>query len=91
MEEYIYFEDKFTSQVAGAAFGLLGALASTKHIGIVLDTKTGMAMQLDDKTMQTLLKDHPDLLTKFEKSNKKRATKKVFVKALNKLLAAEKP
>lgn len=70
MGRYIYFEDQYSSKAATAALGLLGAAVSTKHTGIVLDTKTGITTVLTNKNMEMILKDYPELLEAYNKSKK---------------------
>ena len=70
MGRYIYFEDQYSSKAATAALGLLGAAVSTKHTGIVLDTKTGITTVLTNKNMESILKDYPELLEEYNRSKK---------------------
>ena len=58
---YLYFEDRWSSAAAGAAFGLVGALASMKTHGIVLDPMSGRIQLLTPELTATLATGHEDL------------------------------
>ena len=83
MGKYIYFEDKYANPAAGAAFGLLGAVASNTTKGIILDTTTGLVSILDHKTLFNLIKDHPDILETYNKSKGKLADRRKALLELN--------
>lgn len=58
---YAYFTIAKTNVAAGAAFGLAGAAASTKVLGVALDTRSGVVHVLDKLTLAALTEDHQDL------------------------------
>lgn len=80
---YIYFEDNFYSPVAAVAFGAIGAAASTKHRGIVLDTKSGLTKVLDDDNMRTILSSYPSLLSEYDRGNGKVESVRAIIIKLN--------
>jgi hypothetical protein len=82
---YIYFEDQYSSPEAAAAFGLIGAAASTRHTGIVLDTKTGIVTVLNNKNMENLLKDYPELLNEYKLGKRKIEDDQNMIARINKL------
>lgn len=82
---FIYFEDEIYSQGAGVAFGLLGAIASIKHTGIILDTKTGVTSILNTKTIKSLIEPHPELQKMYESSSKRLIAYRTIITKLNEL------
>lgn len=84
---FIYFEDKVSNTGATIAFGLIGALASAKTIGVVLDTETGLISELTRDYLAIILKEYPELRKMYNDSDKKLPVKKAIVKKLNGLLA----
>tara|TARA_B100000929_G_scaffold248496_1_gene207528 strand:- start:104 stop:1195 length:1092 start_codon:yes stop_codon:yes gene_type:complete len=82
---YIYFEDQYSSPQAAAAFGLIGAAASTKHTGIVLDTETGIVRVLNNKNMEDILKEYPELLNEYRQGKKKIEDDRNMIAKINKL------
>jgi len=86
---FIYFEDKVSNTGSTIAFGLIGALASTKTMGLVLDTQTGLISELTRDYLAIILKDYPELRQMYNDSNKELPIKRVIVKKLNGILAAE--
>ncbi len=58
---YIYFVDAWSSAAAGAAFGLIGAMASTRQHGVVLDPMSGQVYVLTPEIVTRLAEGHPDL------------------------------
>ena len=84
---YFYFEDKVSDTGATIAFGLIGALASNKTIGIVLNTQTGLVSELNRDYLAVALKDYPKLKKWYNKSGKQVADKKEVLKMLNEELA----
>lgn len=83
---YLVFVDKYARPAAGAAFGLLGAAASTKTRASVLDTSTGMFSECKEKVMINLLKEHQDLLDAYSKTLKNPADQIAVIQQLNDLL-----
>ncbi|MEM6318956.1 MAG: hypothetical protein AAF960_14885 [Bacteroidota bacterium] len=86
---YYYFEDRVSDTGAALAFGLIGALASNKTKGFVLNTKTGLVSELNRDYLAVALKDYPDLKKWYNKSGKTVADKKEVLRMLNDKLAAE--
>ncbi|MEM1119909.1 MAG: hypothetical protein AAGJ18_05635 [Bacteroidota bacterium] len=84
---YVYFEDRVSDTGAAIAFGLIGALASTKTIGVILDTKTGLISELTRDFLAIHLKDYPELRKMYNDSDKKLPTKRAIMKKLNEILA----
>ncbi|QYA25056.1 hypothetical protein G3I01_05875 [Gramella sp. MT6] len=82
---YIYFEDQYSSPSATAAFGLIGAAVSNRHTGIVLDTKTGITTVLNNKSMESLLKDYPELLNEYNRSKKTVEDDRKMIEKINNL------
>ena len=82
---YIYFEDQYSSPTATAAFGLIGAAVSNRHTGIVLDTKTGITTVLNNKNMENLLKDYPELLNEYNRSKKTIEDDRKMIEKINNL------
>ncbi|MEZ4885195.1 MAG: hypothetical protein R3E32_10750 [Chitinophagales bacterium] len=82
---FIYFEDQIYSPGAAIAFGLIGAAASTKHTGIVLDTQTGLTSIVNTKTIEALIESYPDLQKMYENSNKGIVAYRTIIEQLNKL------
>lgn len=80
---YFLFEDQVTDPVAGAAFGLLGSLASTSKNLYVFDTKSGLVRVLDTTLMKELLLPYPELMDKWKNSNGKRDVKKELIESIN--------
>lgn len=83
---YVYFEDQYANTTASAAFGVVGALASTKLRGIVLDMQTGIVTVLTDNKVENLLEQQPELLTEYNKGAKKIEDIRSTVKKLNEVL-----
>lgn len=69
---YIYLEDRFSDGDATIAFGLVGSLASSKRVSMIYDPLKNNLFYLNDKTLYNLIKDYPDILKKYIKSNRKR-------------------
>ena len=86
---YYYFEDKVSDTGAAVMFGLIGALASNKKVGFVLDTQTGMIYQLNRDFLARVLKNFPDLRKMYNESSKDLAARKAVLKKFNEVLAAE--
>ena len=86
---YIYLEDRYSDPMAGAAFGAIGAIASTKTRSILIDTATGQTIVLNKQRMRDLLTNHPDLLAEYEAGQKQVPEQRELVVKLNTLLAAE--
>lgn len=84
---YIYFEDRVSNSGAAIAFGLIGAIASTKTIGVILDTKTGLISELTRDFLAIHLKDYPELRKMYNDSDKKLPIKRAIMKKLNGILA----
>lgn len=82
---YIYFEDHYSSPAAAAGFGLVGTLASMRHTGIILDTKTGVTSVLNNKNMENLLKDYPALEEEYAKTDKKVEDDRLMIQKINDL------
>ena len=87
--KYFYFEDKVSDTGATLAFGLLGALASHKTKGLVLNTETGLVSEMSRDFLALALKDYPDLKKHYNKSKKQLADKKEVLRMLNEVLAKE--
>lgn len=83
---YIYFEDKYYSDVAAVAFGIIGGLLTYKHVGIVLDTKRGEVKVLDNLTMETILTPHPEILAKYKSKDKSIELTRTTIEEVNKAL-----
>lgn len=88
---YIYFEDRLShqgvSKEISATFGLIGAAigaaATNKLRGIVLDTSNGEISLLEDYHMLYLLKDYPEIKKSYEKSKRKRREREGALLSLN--------
>jgi len=80
---YIYFEDKFASMTATAAFGMIGALASAQQKGIILDSKSGVTVVLVNKNIDILLESKPELLKEYKNSKRKIENVRELIKKLN--------
>jgi len=87
---YCYFEDRVSDTGASIAFGLIGALASNKKKGFVLDTQTGLVSELNRDFLARVLKDFPKLKKQYNNSKKKLADKKEVLRAFNAVLAKDK-
>ncbi len=87
---YCYFEDRVTNTGASIAFGLVGALASTKKKGFVLDTQTGLVSELNRDFLASILGDYPELKKQYNTSKKKLADKKAVLQAFNEVLEKSK-
>jgi len=81
---YIYFEDRFPSQAAGYAFGLIGTIASNKLRAIVLDTADGRVNLLNDANFYQLIKEHKDIAKTFANSKRKTEDMEKAILAINK-------
>lgn len=81
---YIYFEDRFPSQMAGYAFGLIGTIASNKLRGILLDTSNGQVVLLNKSIVYNLVKEYKDISKPFVNSKKKTEDMEAAIVALNK-------
>lgn len=84
---YFVFEDQVSDPVAGAAFGLIGSLASTSTNLYVFDIKSGMVRVLDNSYMKELLLPYPELMEKWNNSDGKREAKKELVESINALIS----
>lgn len=82
---YIYFEDQFSSPAATAALGLIGAAVSTKHTGIVLDTETGITSVLNNRNMEIILSEYPELLKEYNLSRKTIEDDRKMIEKINNL------
>ncbi len=82
---YIYFEDHYSSTIAAASFGVVGALASMKHTGIILDTKTGITSVLNNKNMEDLLVNYPALKEEYAKTDKRVEDDRLMIQKINEL------
>ncbi|MDT0675199.1 hypothetical protein [Autumnicola musiva] len=82
---YIYFEDQFSSPTAAATFGVVGAMASMKHTGIILDSKTGITSILNNKNMEKLLRKYPELLIEYDKTDKSVEADRLMIQKINEL------
>jgi len=87
---FCYFEDRVTDTGASIAFGLVGALASTKKRGFVLDTQTGLVSELNRDFLASILKDYPKLKKRYNSSRKKLEDKKEILRAFNEVLVKSK-
>lgn len=81
---YLVYVDKY-SKGGGAslAFGIVGAVASTKTRASVLDTKNGTFLECEAGVMDQLLSDHEDLLAIYNASNKKPKDQIAIIQKLN--------
>ncbi|MGB8705287.1 MAG: hypothetical protein WCD31_09680 [Gillisia sp.] len=84
MGRFIYFEDQFSNPTASAAFGAIGALASNKYSGIVLDRTTGMVTVLNQKNTVNLLASYPVLLERYKSGKKEVEDVRDIILELNK-------
>lgn len=82
---YIYFEDQYSSKTATAALGLIGTAISMKHTGIVLDTKTGITTVLNNKKMEEILSNYPELSRQYNLSKKTIEDDRNMILEINKL------
>ena len=80
---YIYFEDRFSDVGASVVFGLIGAAATNKLRGMVLDTANGEISELSDYHILHLLKDYPDIKASYEKSKQERIEREAALLSLN--------
>ncbi|RKS55127.1 hypothetical protein BC962_0084 [Gillisia mitskevichiae] len=80
---YVYFEDQYDNKNVSAAFGMIGALASTKLRGIVLDTQTGIITELTDNMIEDLLEQQPQLLQEYKGGARKIEDIRAIIKKLN--------
>ena len=83
--KYIYFEDFQIDPLATALFGVIGTIASSKTIGIAVDTETGFLVVLNDHEMKELLKKYPEVEKTYLQSKQKYADKLEAMEAINKL------
>lgn len=86
---YFYFEDKISNTGATIAFGLIGALASNKTKGILLDTRTGLVSELNRDFLVVAVKGYPDLKKWYNKTKKGLAEKKELLRKLNEAIQKE--
>lgn len=82
---YIYFEDEFSSAAATASLGLIGALATIRYSGIVLDTKTGITTILNNANMEKILGDYPALMAEYNLTKKKVEDDRTMIEKINAL------
>ncbi len=80
---YIYFEDRFTKGYLSYYFGLVGAVAGLKKIGIVLDTNDGRCYFLDRDFLANAFENYPDQRAFYNATEKTLTDKKNALKDFN--------
>lgn len=80
---YIYFEDQYASSAATAAGGLVGTLVSMRHLGIILDTQTGITTVLNNRNMELLLDDYPFLKEAYAQTDKSIEADRSMIEKIN--------
>ncbi len=63
--KYIYVRASITDPAVGAAFGALGAMASTNNKGVVIFTETGEIKPLTNEIIVEIIKEHPEISQEF--------------------------
>ena len=86
---YIYFEDNYYDPGMATTFGVTGVVISNKKTSIALETKSGLAYQLNASSMKKLLQDYPLLLSIYEHMKKNRENVKDLILQLNEKLESK--
>lgn len=81
--KYIYFEDHFPEASAGLLFGAIGAAATLRGKGVILNTETGLVQELDEETFHNLASKYPDVYADYKQTKWKLADKKTAIQKIN--------
>lgn len=79
---YLYFEDLHTNPSTAAFFA---TNATTRPIGIVIDTESGFLVVLNDHELNEILNKYPEVKETYSQSKKKIADKRAAIEAINAL------
>jgi len=80
---YQSFVERVTDPAATAAFGLIGAAASTKKYLFILDLATGEVVICNKEFLLPIVKDYPDLVTEHRKTKQKIPDRIVLMQQIN--------
>ncbi len=89
VEDYIPIHQTSTGSMMGSIVGPVGSAIgyaldyNIRSLGYILNTDTGNCYFLDRLNLSALLKEHPDLIEEFEKSNKEPEDVANIIRKLN--------
>jgi hypothetical protein len=83
---FIYFQDFFSNAKNLSAASPLIGMFSADYRGIILDTQTGKVSILTERYLSKVLKNHPEILDRYNNSKKKLLNRERAILRLNKKL-----